>query len=86
MQLQPIVSTVEGSFASAGSGGGVYGTQCGVKLVNSKLQGNTAAVNGGGAALQLCRAVLQDCAVEHNKVLLQLYRQPGTPSTATCSA
>jgi hypothetical protein len=66
--LQPIVATVEGSFASAGSGGGIFGTQCGVKLVNSQLQGNVAAANGGGAALQLCTAVLEQSTVENNEV------------------
>lgn len=65
---QPIVSTVEGSFSSAGSGGGIFGTQCGVKLVNSQLRGNTAAANGGGAALQLCTAVFEQSVVENNEV------------------
>jgi hypothetical protein len=68
--LQPIVATVEGSFASAGSGGGIFGTQCGVKLVNSQVQGNIAAANGGGAALQLCTAVLEQSTVENNEVSL----------------
>jgi hypothetical protein len=66
--LQPIVSTVEGSFSSAGSGGGIHGTQCGFRLTNSKLRGNTAAANGGGAALQLCQAVLEQSTVENNEV------------------
>lgn len=68
--LQPIVSTVEGSFSSSGSGGGIHGTQCGVRLVGSKLQGNTAAANGGGAALQLCKAIFEDSTVDSNQVQL----------------
>jgi hypothetical protein len=66
--MQPIVSTVEGSFSSAGSGGGIHGTQCGFQLVNSKLQGNTAAANGGGAALQLCQVLMDQSTVENNEV------------------
>jgi len=62
------VSTVEGSLSSAGSGGGIYGTQCGVRLVNSRLAGNTADSNGGGATLQQCLAVFDKSVVENNQV------------------
>lgn len=62
------MSTVEGSLSSAGSGGGIYGTQCGVQLVNSRLAGNTADSNGGGAALQQCLAAFDKSVVENNQV------------------
>lgn len=71
--LQPLVSTVEGSFSSAGSGGGIYGTQCGVRLVNSRLVGNTAAANGGGAALQMCQTVFDQSVIENNQVRMLVY-------------
>lgn len=80
--LQPIVTTIEGSFSSSGSGGGIYGTQCGVKLANSKLQGNTAAANGGGAALQLCQVVLEGSTMADNQVRAMPGCLPALPDTS----
>ena len=36
--------------------------------MNSRIQGNTAAADGGGAAFQLCQAVFEDSLVENNQV------------------
>lgn len=76
------MTTIEGSFSSSGSGGGIYGTQCGVKLANSKLQGNTAAANGGGAALQLCQVVLEGSTMADNQVRAMPGCLPALPDTS----